>query len=287
MVAAVERVEHQRVGRARRPQAQRVHELPAPADHRRVVGDRDDAFRRVPDRTAGAVGAGHFNRTAEADHVAEIGTSEFPGVAEGQPVLRELLLPTVADHLAKQAMVVADAVAVCRDAESCEAVHVAGGQPAQAAIAQGSVGLQLAQAVEIDVELAQGGAHRFHQAEIVEGVVQQPADEEFQRQVVDTLAALEVGGAGGGHPAFHHAVAHRQRGGDEPVAFGGNDGVAADRVGQLGDDAAAQGRDVLVLGGERDAGGNAARVAGVGSVLAHTALLSANLCGVGRLSGHL
>ena len=42
MVAAVERIEPQRVGRPGRPQPQRVGIVAAPADHRRVVGDGCD-----------------------------------------------------------------------------------------------------------------------------------------------------------------------------------------------------------------------------------------------------
>ena len=46
MVAAVEHVEPQRIDGARRPQPQRVHVPAAPADDRRVVGDRLDGLVR-------------------------------------------------------------------------------------------------------------------------------------------------------------------------------------------------------------------------------------------------
>ncbi len=49
MVAAVERIQAQRVRRARRPQAQRIDVLAAPADDRRVIGDRLDGLGRLPD----------------------------------------------------------------------------------------------------------------------------------------------------------------------------------------------------------------------------------------------
>ena len=52
VVAGVEGVELERIGRARRPQAQRVDVLAAPADDRRVVADRLDGFGRVPDVAA-------------------------------------------------------------------------------------------------------------------------------------------------------------------------------------------------------------------------------------------
>ena len=109
------------------------------------------------------------------------------------------------------------------------------------------VGLDLAQPVEIDAKLGQRGAHRLQHLQIVERVDQQPADQEFQRQIIDALAVLGVDGAGRGHPAIDDAVAHAQRGGDEPVALGGDHRVLADGVGQFGDHGAAQRGDVLVL----------------------------------------
>ena len=70
------------------------------------------------------------------------------------------MLPAVLDHLAEQAVVVADAVAVGGDAERRHALHEAGGEPAEAAIAERGVGLELAQPVEVDAELAQRLARR-------------------------------------------------------------------------------------------------------------------------------
>ncbi len=248
MVAAVERFQHQRVGGTRRPQAQRVDELTAPAEHGGVVSDRDHGFHGMPGGLGQPVpGAGAIDRAAEADQVADVGPGEFPRIAEGEPGFGIFLLPPVADDLAEHAVVIADAVAVGGDRQRRHAVHVAGGEPAEAAIAQGGVRLHLAQAVEIDVQLGERGTHLIDEVEIAQRVVEQAADEEFQREIVNALAALCVGGTGGGDPALDDAVAHGERGGDEPVALGGDDRVAADGVGQLGNDGAAQGGDVLIL----------------------------------------
>src|SRR5437667_39944 len=81
--------------------------------------------------------------------------AEFPRVAEGQPILGIFLLPTVADHLAEQAMVVADAIAAGRNAEAGHALHQTGRQAPQAAIAERRIGLGSAHPVEIDAEIAE------------------------------------------------------------------------------------------------------------------------------------
>ena len=130
-------------------------------------------------------------------------------------------------------MVVADAVAVGGDAERRHALHEAGGEAAEAAIAERRVGLDLAQLVEIDVETGERRAHRLDQPQIGEGVDQQPADQEFQREIIDPATALAVIGAHRGHPVVHREVARGERHGDEPVALAGGVLVLADGIDQL------------------------------------------------------
>ena len=166
---------------------------------------------------------------AEMDVVDDLRPRELPGIAERQPVLGIFLLPAVLDDLPEQAVVVADAVAVGGDAEARHAFHEAGGEPAEAAIAERGVGLGRAQAVEVDAEVAERGARDVGEAEIAEHVGEQPADQEFERQVVDALAPLRVARALGREPAMDDPVANREGGRDEPVAIGRRGGVLADR----------------------------------------------------------
>ena len=260
VVAAIECIQPQRVGGPGRPQPQRVGIVATPADDRRVIGDRGHRLARAPDVAGAAVRRGHrLDRAAEADGVADVGTGELPRVAEGEPVLRVFELPAVADLLAEQAVVVADAVAVGGDAEAGHALHEAGRQPAQPAIAKRGVGFRLAQPVEVHAEFRQGRAHLAGQAEVGQRIGQQAAEQELEGEVVDALGMACVVGAGRGHPALGDVVAGGERGGDEPVPVGGDDRVAADREGELGDDKVAQGGDVLALVGQGDAG---SRVAG-------------------------
>ena len=153
MVAAIERVEPQRIRRPRRPEPQRVGVVSAPADDRRVVGDRVHGLGRVPDVARAAIGhRPGLDRAAEADQMGGVRPRDLPWIAEGQPVLRIFLLPAIVDDLAEHPVIVADAVAVRGDAQCRHALHEAGGQPAEAAIAQRGVMLDVAQPVVVDAE---------------------------------------------------------------------------------------------------------------------------------------
>ncbi len=259
VVAVVECFQSQWVNRARRPQAQRVDAAATPADHGGVVCDRLDGFGRTPDVARGFRRGWHrLDRTAEADVVMHLGAFEFPRVAERQPVIREFELPAVLDDLLEHAVVVTDAVAVRGNAERRHALDEAGGEPAEAAVAEAGVGLERAQAVEIDVQFGERIAHGFGDAEVVEVVEQQAADEEFERQVVDAFFALLVGGIDAGEPAIYCQVAHCHCRGDEPVPVGGDGAAFADVAFELGQDGGTQ-RGHLV-GAVRRGGSAAGRI---------------------------
>ena len=55
IIAAIEGLEADRVGRLRAPQAKRVHPPAAPADDRRIEGDRENLLLRIPELRAGVV----------------------------------------------------------------------------------------------------------------------------------------------------------------------------------------------------------------------------------------
>ena len=164
-VAVVERGQLQRRGRARRPQPQRVDVAAAPAGDRRVVRHRQHRLGRIPDRARGRlVAAEIFDDAAETDGVARFAVGEFPRIAVRQPLLRKFVLPAVLDALLEQPVLVADAVAVSRNAERRHRVHEAGGQPPEPAIAECGVRLDLAQSVEIDAERGERAPRRSRSA---------------------------------------------------------------------------------------------------------------------------
>ena len=87
---------------------------------------------------------------------------------------------------------------------------------------------------------AESFARRLGQAEIVQPVHQQAADQELDGEVVDLLAAGLVAAPRRAHPAVDDAVAHGQRQRHEPVARARGARVLADGVDQLGQDRLAQ-----------------------------------------------
>ena len=234
----------------------------AAAHHRRVVGHREQRLGRVPGvagarlvlAAAAAVVAGDLavgvarggerladggDVAAEADRVGDLGALELPRVAEGEPVIGQLVLYAALDHLAEQPVLVADAISVRRDAERRHALHEAGGEAAEPAIAQAGIRLLRAQPVQIHVDAGQRLAHRLGQAEIAERVEQQAADQELEREIVDPLAAALRRLLPGQQPAIDHRIPQRQGGGDEPVPVAGGRGLLADLVGELVQDVAA------------------------------------------------
>ena len=151
-----------RVEGAGTPEAQRIHLLAAPAEDGRVIGDREDGLARHPFVTRRSVPAfAQRHGAAEADLVVGFAPLEFPGIAEGEPVLRRLDLPAVRHGLAEKPEIVADAVTERRDADSGHALHEAGRETAEAAVAERGVGLELGDRIEIDAELAQREPHRL------------------------------------------------------------------------------------------------------------------------------
>ena len=234
MVPLVEGVEPDRVAARAPPEPQGVHFLAAPPEDRRVVGDGVHGFAGlhfVARRPVPAFAHGHG--PAEADLVIGFAPLEFPRIAEGEPIFGVFDLPAVRDGLAEQAEIVTDAVAERRDADRRHALHEASREAPKAAVAERGIGLEFRDRIEIDGELLQRGSHRLRQAETAQRLLEQTADEEFERKVVDALAAGLKGLARRGHPAVDDAVAHGKDGGEQPIVILGHDRVLADRIGEL------------------------------------------------------
>jgi hypothetical protein len=249
IVAGIEHIELERIGRACRPQPQRIDALATPSDDRGVIRHRLHGFRRMPDRVVAAFLLHMLDTAAEMDVVDHLRPLEFPGVAEAQPFVRIFLLPALIDDLAEQAEIVADAIADRGNAEGGHAFHEACRKPAEAAIAQCRVRLAFAQFRESDAEIAKRGLEHREQPHVVERVGEQTADQKLQREIVDPLAAGIVALLLRRQPAMHDAVAQRQRGRLVPVVPGRHAGVLADGEPQLGKDGALDFRQRQLIDG--------------------------------------
>src|SRR5690606_17645736 len=211
VIAGIEAVQLQIFLGACAPQPQGVDRSTTPAYHRRVIGDGAYALLRLPQLPRGArtVVEAHHS-AAKADAIGHLGTLELPGIAEVQPGFGLLGLPAVDDRLAEQAMLITNAVAVRGQTQGRHALHEAGCQAPEAAVAQCRIRLDLTDALELDTELGHGLAGHIEQTEIAQVVHQQATDEEFQGKVIDTLGALTLDLSGRLLPAIDHVIASGQ-----------------------------------------------------------------------------
>jgi hypothetical protein len=229
IVAPVEAVEVEELRRQRAPEPQRVGPAGLPAHHRRVVGLGDDRLGRAPD----GAGARFVDMAAEADLELRLGPLELPDVALGQPVLGRLHLAAVLEALPEQAVLVADAVAVGRHAERGEAFHEAGGKPPEAAVAERGVGFVVARSSRTAARAS--GTPRAHRrgARFDHRVLEEAADQELHRQVVDPLVPLSIGRARRLEPAVDDPVAHRKRQRHAPVVDTRMVGILSLRIAEM------------------------------------------------------
>ena len=179
---------------------------------------------------------------AEAYLVGGFLALELPWIAVGEPVFRHFDLLTVLDLLLEKPMLVADAITIGRDIDARHALHEAGGEPAEAAIAQRRIGLERFDQIEVDIEALERLRDGFDEAEIAHRIAQEAADEEFEREVIDPLGAPCVGIARRIHPVIDDPVAHRMDGGGEPIMVARHERVLAHRVSELFQDFGPQGR---------------------------------------------
>ena len=137
-------------------------------------------------------------------------------------------------------MFITNAIAVASNAEGRHAFHKARRQPAQATVAERRVGLQQADALQIHAQLRQRFASDLQHTQVAQAVVEQPANEKFQGQVINALLAFAINTPRVVHPVIDHLVAGGQGNGFEPVMVEGVIRVLAHRVGEFGQDSIAE-----------------------------------------------
>ena len=172
IVLSVEGVEVQLLLGLALPQAQGADIVVAVADDGHIVGHGDD----------GLVGEGDLDGVLVA--------AVAPGIAVAGPVVGGLLLGAVlAEALLEEAEAVPQAVAGQGNALGDGAVQEAGGQTAQAAVAQGGV-LDVLQLGQIHALFGEGLADGLENAHIEEVGVDQTAHEVLGGEVVGLAMAL-------------------------------------------------------------------------------------------------
>ena len=125
-----------------------------------------------------------------------------------QPIVRPLLLPAVANLLAEDAVLVAQPVAHRRQLQRRHRIEIAGGEPAQAAVAQACIRLLVEDLHPAPAVLVEGALDYRIEHEIEDVVGERAADEELDRQIVDALRVLARVGLVGAQPTVGENVSH-------------------------------------------------------------------------------
>ena len=154
VLADLERIEIELLVGDRAPQPQEVRGPRRVAGDRHVVRDAlDDALGHPAGAQPSELVPEVLGVAAEPDHVLDLVASDLPRVAVAQPAIGALDLPSIADVLIEDPELVAQAVTDRGEVERGERVHVAGGEAAEATVAEARLLLVLDQLVEREPEL--------------------------------------------------------------------------------------------------------------------------------------
>ena len=140
-----------------------------------------------------------------------------PALGRGAPVVGHLGLLAVLELLLENAQLVADGVAGALQAQCRHAVHIAGSQTPEAAVAEAGVGLFFKNVHSAAAHVLQGAHKRFADAQ-VEGVLHQAAShQELHRHIVNFL--LGTPGILGRQETAHDLADHHGCGAED-LLFG-------------------------------------------------------------------
>ncbi len=185
------------------PQAQDIYLAAAVAGYEHIARNGGDGLIAgvlgvVPSEAVPARGDG----SAEAHLDGFVVARHQPAFGGTAPVVGHLGLPAVNDLLPENAQFIAQRVARCRNAERCQRIHIAGGEPAEAAVAEACVVFGLEYIRGVSSEVAQCAGECVGYAE-VECVFHEAAPhEKFHGQIV--YLALGASCFLGGEQSAHY-----------------------------------------------------------------------------------
>ncbi|SVK46427.1 Uncharacterised protein [Acinetobacter baumannii] len=229
VIALIEFAEVDLVTGLRAPQPQRVGGVGVETGDHLIVGDGHDLFGLQPAR----LGPLLLHAAAEAHLVAGVMARKLPRIAVLQPVVRRFHLLAIDDVLLEHAVLIANAVAAPRQRQRRQRVEEAGRQAPQTAVAEPGVVLFLQQLRQVQSHLVQRVVDVLINTHRQQRVRQRAADQKLHRQVIHLPHVLRQLGAVGAQPALHHAIAHREQDGVEPVVAVGDRRIFADDKHQL------------------------------------------------------
>ena len=188
------------------------------------------------------------DRAADLDLAGVVHRGDVPYIARGEPGIRQLNLLAVFDLLLEDAVFIADGVAGAAHARGGHAVHVAGRQTAQAAVAEAGVGLLLEDIGHLVAHVLQRFGQRGQDAEVIGVVAQAAADKKFHAQIVHLPLPVFFDLVLGLDHVLGERVAYDERAGLVDLLLGGVFDLAAEMALQFACDRFLQsGFRVMVL----------------------------------------
>ena len=237
VLAGGEQVHIHRGGALGVPQPQQVAVLGVVAGDLHVLGHRQHrVVAGVLHPVAALVIPLVLHLAAEVDLLHLVHLGDQPGVAQAQPVVGQLHLLAVHDLLLENAQLIADGVAGGGNLQGGHGVQIAGGQAAQAAVAQAGVGLGLEQVGGGEAQSLDGALQLLQHAQVVGVLHQGPAHKKLQGQVVDLPLVLLRHMVGGFHLTLGHDIPQHHSAGLEHMQAGGLLHVPAEVAAQLAGD---------------------------------------------------
>ena len=182
---------------------------------------------------------------------AEIRATDQPWVVVRQPGVGDLHLAALDEGLAEQTELVMDAVTDGRDIQRRQRIQEAGGEAAEAAVAEAHVGLFFRHRLQVLPEALQGGPRDLAQAEVHEVVGEDAPHQVFQGEVIDAPDVL-----GGVHRlrrdvTLQHLVAGGHAGRRPPIIARGRDRIPREGAFQVAENRFAERGDRRHRGGRR------------------------------------
>ena len=196
------------LGRAGAPQAQAVDDVGIIADDGDVIRHGDDGLVVLEGYAQAAIHPLLLQGAAEVDLDGVLQRGDLPGVAVFEPAVGQLDLLAVDDALAEQAVLIADGAAHGGQVQRGERIHEAGGQAAQAAVAQRGLGLLAQHVLHLDAQVVKRGLIVGGGAQVEHVVVQPAAGQKLDGQVVQALGLLLAALFLLKAPLLHDLVAH-------------------------------------------------------------------------------
>src|SRR6516164_7445661 len=212
VIALVERREVKRLDRLGFPQPKQIAGADLVAQDWSVVRfSFDDAVRDPAHPMMAMVVYPCLGVPSKTHVVDDLRAADFPWIAETQPFIRRLDLPTFFNGLFEDSEFVSDTITNGRYFEGSQRIHVTGRQPTKAAVSEPRFFLLFEQSVEVVAEFGYRLPHLICYAEVKQVKCDMGAGKIFCGEIGDSASLLALMALDGVYTMAEHSVTHCHR----------------------------------------------------------------------------